>query len=29
MMYAAKNNGKDGIRYEVYGTREWPAVTAA
>ncbi len=29
LMYAAKNSGKDGIRCEVYGTREWPAVTAA
>ncbi len=29
LMYAAKNSGKDGIRYEVYGTKEWPAVTAA
>jgi diguanylate cyclase (GGDEF)-like protein len=29
LMYAAKNNGKDGIRYDVFGMREWPAVTAA
>jgi diguanylate cyclase (GGDEF)-like protein len=29
LMYAAKNNGKDSIRYDVFGTREWPAVTAA
>jgi len=29
LMYAAKNNGKDGIQYEVFGAREWPAVTVA
>jgi diguanylate cyclase (GGDEF)-like protein len=27
LMYTAKNNGKDSIKYEVFGTREWPAVT--
>ena len=29
LMYTAKNNGKDSIRYDVFGMREWPAVTAA
>jgi len=29
LMYAAKNNGKNRNQYGVYGTREWPAVTAA
>jgi len=29
LMYAAKNNGKNGIQYEVFGAREWPAMTAA
>jgi len=29
LMYTAKNNGKDNIQYEVFGTREWPAMTAA
>jgi hypothetical protein len=24
-MYTAKNNGKNSIEYEVFGTREWPA----
>jgi len=25
LMYSAKNNGKNSIQYEVFGTREWPA----
>jgi diguanylate cyclase (GGDEF)-like protein len=25
LMYTAKNNGKNGIQYEMFGTREWPA----
>jgi diguanylate cyclase (GGDEF)-like protein len=25
LMYTAKNNGKNRIEYEVFGTREWPA----
>jgi diguanylate cyclase (GGDEF)-like protein len=25
LMYAAKENGKNSIQYEVFGTREWPA----
>ena len=25
LMYTAKNNGKNSIQYEVFGTREWPA----
>jgi len=29
LMYDAKNNGKNSIQYEVFGTREWPAMTAA
>ena len=29
LMYAAKNNGKNSIRYEVFGTKEWPAMPAA
>jgi diguanylate cyclase (GGDEF)-like protein len=29
LMYGAKNNGKNSIRYEVFGVREWPAVTEA
>ena len=29
MMYAAKNSGKNGIRYEIFGTRESPALPAA
>ncbi len=29
LMYAAKNSGKDGIRYEIFGTKEPPAVAAA
>jgi len=29
LMYAAKNNGKNGIQYEVFGARQWPAMTAA
>ena len=29
LMYTAKNNGKNSIRYEVFGTREWPAMPAA
>ena len=29
LMYSVKNNGKNSIRYEVFGTREWPAVTKA
>jgi diguanylate cyclase (GGDEF)-like protein len=29
LMYSAKNNGKNSIQYEVFGTRECPAVTAA
>jgi diguanylate cyclase (GGDEF)-like protein len=28
LMYSAKNNGKNSIQYEVFGTRECPAVTA-
>ena len=27
LMYTAKANGKNSIQYEVFGTREWPAVT--
>ncbi len=27
LMYTAKNNGKNSIKYEVFGKREWPAVT--
>ena len=27
LMYTAKNNGKNSIEYEVFGTREWLAVT--
>jgi PleD family two-component response regulator len=29
LMYSAKNNGKNSIRHEVFGAREWPAVTEA
>ena len=29
LMYSAKNNGKNNIQYEVFGTRGWPAVPAA
>ncbi len=29
LMYAAKNNGKNSIRYEIYGVKEWPAMPAA
>lgn len=29
LMYAAKNSGKDDIRYEIFGTKEPPAVAAA
>jgi diguanylate cyclase (GGDEF)-like protein len=29
LMYTAKNNGKNSIRYEVFGMREWPAMTEA
>jgi diguanylate cyclase (GGDEF)-like protein len=29
LMYTAKNNGKNSIQHEVFGTREWPAVTRA
>ena len=29
LMYAAKNNGKNSIQYEVFGARQWPAMTAA
>jgi diguanylate cyclase (GGDEF)-like protein len=29
LMYNAKNNGKNSIRYEVFGAREWPKVTEA
>jgi diguanylate cyclase (GGDEF)-like protein len=29
LMYSVKNNGKNSIRYEVFGVREWPAVTEA
>jgi diguanylate cyclase (GGDEF)-like protein len=29
LMYSAKNNGKNSIQYEVFGTRECSAVTAA
>ncbi len=29
LMYTAKNNGKNSIQYEVFGTRECPVVTAA
>jgi len=29
LMYTAKNSGKNGIQYEVFGTKEWPAVTKA
>jgi len=28
-MYTAKNNGKNSIQYQVFGTTEWPAVTEA
>jgi diguanylate cyclase (GGDEF)-like protein len=28
LMYSAKNNGKNSIQYEVFGTREYPAGTA-
>ncbi len=27
LMYTAKENGKNSIQYEVFGTREWPVVT--
>jgi diguanylate cyclase (GGDEF)-like protein len=29
LMYTAKNNGKNSIRYEVFGKKEWPAMPAA
>jgi PleD family two-component response regulator len=29
LMYSAKNNGKNDIQYEVFGEKEWPAMTAA
>ncbi len=29
LMYTVKNRSKDNIQYEVFGAREWPAVTAA
>jgi diguanylate cyclase (GGDEF)-like protein len=29
LMYNAKNNGKNSIKYEVFGKREWPEVTEA
>jgi diguanylate cyclase (GGDEF)-like protein len=29
LMYNAKNNGKNSIRYEVVGAREWPTLTEA
>lgn len=29
LMYSAKNNGKNGIRYEVFGARQWPTMPAA
>jgi len=29
LMYTAKNSGKNNIQYEVFGTREGPAVTKA
>ena len=29
LMYTAKNNGKNSIQYQVFGTSEWPAVTEA
>ena len=29
LMYTAKNNGKNSIQYQVFGTTEWPAVTEA
>jgi len=29
LMYAAKTNGKNENKYEVFGAREWPAMTAA
>jgi diguanylate cyclase (GGDEF)-like protein len=29
VMYTAKNNGKNMIKHEVSGTKEWPAVTVA
>jgi diguanylate cyclase (GGDEF)-like protein len=29
LMYGAKNNGKNTIKHEVIGTREWPSVTVA
>jgi len=29
LMYTAKNNGKNSIRYEVFGKKEWPAMPAS
>jgi len=29
LMYTVKNSNKNSIRYDVFGTREWPAVTEA
>lgn len=29
LMYSAKNNGKNAIKYEVTGIKEWPSVTVA
>jgi diguanylate cyclase (GGDEF)-like protein len=29
LMYNAKNNGKNSIRYEVFGAQDWPEVTKA
>ena len=29
LMYGAKNTGKNAIKYEISGTREWPSVTVA
>ncbi len=29
LMYNAKNNGKNSIRYEVFGAKDWPEVTKA
>jgi diguanylate cyclase (GGDEF)-like protein len=29
LMYNGKNNGKNSIRYEVFGAREWPTLTEA
>jgi diguanylate cyclase (GGDEF)-like protein len=29
LMYSAKNNGKNTIKYEVSGIKEWPSVTVA